>query len=56
VQHELRLGVLQRLSFDLPHTSRPIGTNVMRDWQPTATQLLFLELLSETCAQATTTA
>jgi DNA-binding transcriptional LysR family regulator len=55
VQHELGLGVLQRLSFDLPHTSRPIGTTVRRDWQPTTTQSLFLDLLRETSAQAVDT-
>lgn len=47
--HQIRMeeeqGVVQRLGVDLPETARPIGTTVRRDWHPTATQSLFLDLL-----------
>lgn len=45
IQYEEAQGSLCRLPFDLTHTSRPIGTTMRRDWQPTATQALFMELL-----------
>jgi len=50
IQYEEQQGSLCRLAFDLAHTSRPIGTTVRRDWQPTATQALFMELLSDAAA------
>lgn len=52
VQQEVLHGMLARLSFDLEHTSRPIGITVRRDWQPTATQALFLELLKVASEEA----
>lgn len=52
VQPEIRQGLLESLAFDLAHTARPIGVTVRRDWQPTATQRLFLELLRGTSAAA----
>jgi DNA-binding transcriptional LysR family regulator len=52
IQHEERMGTLQRLPIDLEHTSRPIGTTVRRDWYPTATQVLFLDLLRNASEQA----
>jgi len=45
IQHEERMGTLQRLPLDLDHTARPIGTTLRRGWHPTATQRLFLDLL-----------
>jgi len=47
IQHEERMGILQRLPLNLDHTARPIGTTVRRGWHPTATQLLFLDLLRQ---------
>jgi DNA-binding transcriptional LysR family regulator len=52
IQHEEQMGTLLRLPIDLAHTSRPIGTTVRRDWCPTATQRLFLDLLREASRQA----
>ena len=52
IQHEERMGTLQRLPIDLDHTARPIGTTVRRGWHPTATQLLFLDLLRKASEQA----
>jgi LysR family transcriptional regulator, regulator for genes of the gallate degradation pathway len=52
IEHEERIGLLQRLPLDLARTSRPIGTTVRRDWHPTATQLLFLDLLRRASPQA----
>lgn len=46
---EVRHGLLTILRFDLENTQRPIGTTVRRDWQPTATQARFLELLEIMC-------
>jgi DNA-binding transcriptional LysR family regulator len=47
IQHEERMGTLRRLPLDLAHTSRPIGTTMRRNWYPTPTQRLFLDLLRE---------
>jgi LysR family transcriptional regulator, regulator for genes of the gallate degradation pathway len=52
IHHEEQMGTLQRLPLDLAHTSRPIGTTVRRDWYPTATQVLFLDLLRAASRQA----
>ncbi len=47
VRAEIEMGLLQRLPIDLPQTDRPIGLTVRRDWQPTATQSLLLDLLRD---------
>lgn len=47
--HQIRLeanqGLLTTLPYDLSRTRRPIGLTTRRDWRPTATQALFLDLL-----------
>lgn len=50
VEPELRHGMLEVIRFEVRQSPRSIGTTVRRDWQPTATQALFLELLREVCA------
>jgi len=55
VEPELRQGTLQRLPIDLGDTPRPIGTTVRRDWHPTATQSLFLDLLRDASRRAAET-
>jgi LysR family transcriptional regulator of gallate degradation len=47
MRHEEDQGVLQRLDFAMRATSRNIGITVRKDWRPTATQSLFLDLLRE---------
>jgi len=42
---EEQQGLLQRLDFDMGATSRDIGITLRKDWQPTPTQSLFLQLL-----------
>jgi DNA-binding transcriptional LysR family regulator len=49
VEPEIRQGMLEIIRFDLADAARPIGTTVRRDWQPTLTQALFLDLLSDAC-------
>ena len=48
MSHEEKQGLLQRLDIDLTATSRNIGVTLRKDWQPTATQTLFLDLLRKT--------
>jgi len=47
--HQVRLeaehGLLTALRFDLGNTARPIGITARRNWRPTATQQLFVDLL-----------
>lgn len=45
VSFERDQGVLCILDFDLSDSGRPIGVTLRADWQPTATQRLFLETL-----------
>lgn len=47
-----QFGAVRRLPFDLSHTSRPIGTTIRRDWRPTATQALMLQLLDDAFARS----
>lgn len=49
VEPEIRSGMLQVIAFELEQTPRPIGVTVRRDWQPTSTQALFLQLLRDVC-------
>lgn len=53
VEPEIRHAMLEILPFEVRQTPRPIGTTVRRDWQPTATQVLFLDLLRDVCARST---
>ncbi|WP_298672423.1 LysR family transcriptional regulator, partial [uncultured Sphingomonas sp.] len=43
---ELRAGLLARVPAALPSTERTIGVTTRADWQPTATQRHFLDILS----------
>ena len=45
IRHEIGRGLLCYLDVALEHASRPIGMTVRRDWQPTATQSLLIDLL-----------
>jgi len=45
IRAETAQGHLKALPFDLRRTRRPIGLTMRRDWRPTATQRLFLDLL-----------
>ena len=45
IQHELSLGVLKTLPYDLLHSCRPIGISLRDGWKPTNTQLSFIKLL-----------
>ncbi|WP_286237855.1 LysR family transcriptional regulator [Neptuniibacter halophilus] len=45
IQHELSLGILKPVPYELPHAYRPIGLTVRRSWRPTNTQLSFMERL-----------
>jgi hypothetical protein len=45
IQHELDIGLLVTVPYGLSHASRPIGITMRKSWNPTATQLLFVELL-----------
>lgn len=47
VQHEIAQGLLCRLSYPLPHATRPIGITTRADWRPTATQSLLLDMLRD---------
>ncbi len=45
VRHERLSGQLVALPFDMSGSERAIGFTTRRDWRPTATQSLFLDLL-----------
>ncbi|MGQ9367957.1 LysR family transcriptional regulator [Azospirillum sp. ST 5-10] len=47
IRHEMQWGLLAPLPYRLPHTARPIGLTVRRDWRPTAAQARFIALLRE---------
>ncbi len=47
IAHERDHGLLCCLPFNMAHTARPIGVTTRRDWQPTATQSQFLDLLRD---------
>ena len=42
IQHELSLGILKSLPYDLMRACRPIGITVRKSWKPTNTQLSFV--------------
>lgn len=46
-QHELENGSLIKIKFELSQTPRPIGITMRTSWNPTGTQLAFVELLKE---------
>ncbi len=46
-QHELKNGSLVKINFELIQTPRPIGITVRKSWNPTGTQLAFVNLLKE---------
>lgn len=52
VQPEIQHGMLEIIPFMLRQETRPIGTTIRRDWQPTGTQALFLDLLGKACTAA----
>ena len=47
IQSELEQGILVALSVDLSDSLRPIGITTRKDWQPTPTQLLFLNIVRD---------
>lgn len=47
MRHEEDQGLLTRLPFALPGTTRTIGLTFRRNWHPTRTQSLFLSLLRD---------
>lgn len=51
VRHEENQHLLRRLNVDLDHTSRAIGITVRKNWQPTKTQSLLLDLLAQASQQ-----
>ncbi len=46
-QHELENGSLVKIKFELIQTPRPIGITMRKSWNPTGTQLAFVQLLKE---------
>ncbi len=46
-QHELEIGSLVKIKFELVQTPRPIGITMRKSWNPTGTQLAFVNLLKE---------
>ncbi len=47
MHHVEQLGLLCRLDFDMSGTHRDIGITLRKNWQPTATQSLFIALLRD---------
>ena len=47
VRLEMEQGLLCRLSVELTQASRTIGLSTRKDWQPTSTQSLLLDLLAK---------
>lgn len=45
IQHELSIGLLKSVPYDLVRAYRPIGITVRRSWKPTDTQLSFIDKL-----------
>lgn len=45
IHHEEQQGLLCRLDFNMGATSREIGMTMRQNWRPTASQLLFLDLM-----------
>ncbi len=46
-QHELEIGSLVKIKFELIQSPRPIGITMRKSWNPTGTQLAFVNLLKE---------
>lgn len=46
-QHELENGSLVKIKFELIQTPRPIGITMRKSWNPTGTQLAFVNLLKD---------
>lgn len=46
-QYELESGQLKKLNFELAQTPRTIGITTRKSWNPTGTQLAFVNLLRE---------
>jgi LysR family transcriptional regulator of gallate degradation len=42
IQHELSMGILKPVPYNLVHACRPIGITVRKSWKPTNTQLSFV--------------
>lgn len=54
IEREVEQGLIQALDvvgLDQRHTTRSVGTTVRKDWQPTPTQALLLELLHEAASE-----
>ena len=51
VRHEVENGTLVILPITLPDSARAIGLTVRKDWQPTQTQALFLDIVKTTAAR-----
>ena len=47
IRREQDQGLVTTLPYDMRSTRRPIGLTTRRDWQPTATQVRFIDLLKE---------
>jgi len=47
IRHEEQMGLLTKLNFDMPGTSRSIGLTIRKDWRPTNTQAHLIDLLKE---------
>ncbi|MBL1240523.1 MAG: LysR family transcriptional regulator [OCS116 cluster bacterium] len=47
IQHELDSGLLQKIPYEIEQGSRPIGITVRKSWEPTKTQIFFIEKLRE---------
>ncbi len=45
IRFELENKSLVALSIELPNSTRPIGLTFRKDWQPTPTQNLFLDII-----------
>ncbi len=51
IEHELEAKLLRVVPYPLPHTSRPIGVTLRKNFLPTATQSDFLTLLKAISSQ-----
>jgi len=45
IKFEEQFNLLKYLPLDLPKTKRPIGITLRKDWHPTTTQSVFLDIL-----------
>jgi LysR family transcriptional regulator of gallate degradation len=46
IQHELDMNILKLIPYKLDNHFRAIGVTVRRGWKPTATQIVFINMLS----------